>query len=246
MPACRTPTTSGWKLLAVLRGDAPEALLDSYDAERIAAADENILASTRSTEFIAPKDDAARGYRDAVLDLAELHAVRAPAGQFGAAVAAGAAARQPAEHAGRRALGRRAAARRAGRGRPGDARRPARLAAAPDRRRRLHPAAVQRPRRAAGRGAGGARRTRAPWRPPGANGYPVRSVFVSPVEADGVLWDHRGWPPPATTRSPARRCCCVPTSMWWRAGASFDAAAVAAARRRALGVPLEERRLVPA
>ena len=56
MPACRTPTTSAWKLLAVLRGDAPEALLDSYDAERAAAADENILASTRSTDFITPEE----------------------------------------------------------------------------------------------------------------------------------------------------------------------------------------------
>ena len=60
-----------WKLLAVLRGDAPEALLDSYDAERAAAADENIRASTRTTDFITPKSDAARAYRDAVLELAE-------------------------------------------------------------------------------------------------------------------------------------------------------------------------------
>jgi 3-(3-hydroxy-phenyl)propionate hydroxylase len=59
-----------WKLDAVLRGIAPESLLDSYDAERIPAADENILNSTRSTDFITPKNKATRAYRDAVLELA--------------------------------------------------------------------------------------------------------------------------------------------------------------------------------
>jgi 3-(3-hydroxy-phenyl)propionate hydroxylase len=59
-----------WKLAAVLKGEAPEALLDTYDAERIPAADENILNSTRSTDFITPKSAAARAYRDAVLELA--------------------------------------------------------------------------------------------------------------------------------------------------------------------------------
>jgi len=60
-----------WKLAAVLDGTAPEALLDSYDAERVPAADENILNSSRSTDFITPKNDAARAWRDAVLELAE-------------------------------------------------------------------------------------------------------------------------------------------------------------------------------
>jgi 3-(3-hydroxy-phenyl)propionate hydroxylase len=63
----------GWKLAAVLRGEAPEALLDSYDAERVPAADENILHSTRSTDFITPKNAASRAFRDAVLELAEDH-----------------------------------------------------------------------------------------------------------------------------------------------------------------------------
>jgi 3-(3-hydroxy-phenyl)propionate hydroxylase len=63
----------GWKLHAVLTGMAGEALLDSYDAERIPASDENIEASTRSTEFITPKGDAARAYRDAVLELSEAY-----------------------------------------------------------------------------------------------------------------------------------------------------------------------------
>ncbi|GAB4196106.1 MAG: FAD-dependent oxidoreductase [Thalassobaculales bacterium] len=62
-----------WKLAAVLAGEAPEALLDSYDLERGAAADENILASSRSTDFITPKGEASRAYRDAVLALAATH-----------------------------------------------------------------------------------------------------------------------------------------------------------------------------
>ncbi|MBI1791209.1 MAG: FAD-dependent oxidoreductase [Acidobacteria bacterium] len=59
-----------WKLALVLRGCAPESLLDSYDAERVFAADENILNSTRSTEFITPKSKVSRVFRDAVLSLA--------------------------------------------------------------------------------------------------------------------------------------------------------------------------------
>ncbi|NKX43184.1 FAD-dependent oxidoreductase [Roseicyclus persicicus] len=60
----------GWKLAAVLKGQAPERLLDSYDAERIHAADENIRNSTRSTDFITPKTPQSRVFRDAVLQLA--------------------------------------------------------------------------------------------------------------------------------------------------------------------------------
>jgi 3-(3-hydroxy-phenyl)propionate hydroxylase len=60
-----------WKLACVLRGLAPERLLDSYDEERLVAADDNIRHSTRSTEFITPKNAASRAYRDAVLALAE-------------------------------------------------------------------------------------------------------------------------------------------------------------------------------
>jgi 3-(3-hydroxy-phenyl)propionate hydroxylase len=67
-----------WKLAFVIAGRAPETLLDSYDAERIPANDENILNSTRSTDFITPKTDAARAYRDAVLELAARHAFARP------------------------------------------------------------------------------------------------------------------------------------------------------------------------
>ncbi len=59
-----------WKLAAVLRGEAGEALLQSYDRERIQAADENIGHSTRSTDFIAPHSPAERELRNAVLALA--------------------------------------------------------------------------------------------------------------------------------------------------------------------------------
>ena len=60
-----------WKLDAVLRGQAPEALLNSYANEREYAADENIRNSTRATDFITPKSDISRVFRDAVLDLAK-------------------------------------------------------------------------------------------------------------------------------------------------------------------------------
>jgi 3-(3-hydroxy-phenyl)propionate hydroxylase len=62
-----------WKLDLVLRGLAPEALLDTYDDERVAAADENLRNSTRSTDFITPKSTVSRTFRDAVLALARRH-----------------------------------------------------------------------------------------------------------------------------------------------------------------------------
>ncbi|MFQ5623977.1 MAG: FAD-dependent oxidoreductase, partial [Paracoccaceae bacterium] len=67
-----------WKLHLVLQGGAPDALLDTYDDERIVAADENILNSTRSTEFITPTTEISRIFRDAVLDLAENHEFARP------------------------------------------------------------------------------------------------------------------------------------------------------------------------
>ncbi|WP_374367923.1 FAD-dependent oxidoreductase [Piscinibacter sp.] len=62
-----------WKLLLVMRGLAPEALLDSYSDERVAAADENLMNSTRSTDFITPKSQVSRDFRNAVLTLAREH-----------------------------------------------------------------------------------------------------------------------------------------------------------------------------
>ncbi len=67
-----------WKLKLVLEGKAPDALLDSYDRERVFGADENILNSSRSTDFITPKSDTSRIFRNAVLDLSERHAFARP------------------------------------------------------------------------------------------------------------------------------------------------------------------------
>ncbi len=62
-----------WKMHLVLEGRAPDRLLDSYDEERVTAADENILNSTRSTDFITPKSEISMTFRDAVLKLAGTH-----------------------------------------------------------------------------------------------------------------------------------------------------------------------------
>jgi 3-(3-hydroxy-phenyl)propionate hydroxylase len=59
-----------WKLALVLAGKAPQSLIETYDSERQAAARENILNSTRSTDFITPKFPASRIFRDATLSLA--------------------------------------------------------------------------------------------------------------------------------------------------------------------------------
>lgn len=67
-----------WKLDMVLRGLAPDQLLDTYDEERATAADENILNSTRSTDFLTPKSPVSRVFRDAVLGLAQNHAFARP------------------------------------------------------------------------------------------------------------------------------------------------------------------------
>jgi 3-(3-hydroxy-phenyl)propionate hydroxylase len=59
-----------WKLALVIKGQAPEALLDTYDADRTYAADENIRNSTRSTDFITPKSAVSKLFRNAALELA--------------------------------------------------------------------------------------------------------------------------------------------------------------------------------
>ncbi len=60
-----------WKLKLVLDGRAPDALLDTYGSEREYASDENIRNSARSTDFITPKSEISRTFRDAVLALAK-------------------------------------------------------------------------------------------------------------------------------------------------------------------------------
>ena len=59
-----------WKLDLVMSGKAPATLLDTYSEERGFAADENILNSTRSTDFITPKSAMSKQIRNSVLDLA--------------------------------------------------------------------------------------------------------------------------------------------------------------------------------
>jgi 3-(3-hydroxy-phenyl)propionate hydroxylase len=60
-----------WKVSSVINGKAPRALLDSYDEERIPAADENLLNSARSTGFMTPKTQASIDFREAVFDLSK-------------------------------------------------------------------------------------------------------------------------------------------------------------------------------
>jgi 3-(3-hydroxy-phenyl)propionate hydroxylase len=60
-----------WRLARVVRGEATESVLDAWAHERQTAADENILNSTRSTDFISPKSTIALSFRNAALELAE-------------------------------------------------------------------------------------------------------------------------------------------------------------------------------
>ena len=66
-----------WKLEAVQKG-ADVALIETYNEEATWAADENILHSTRSTDFMSPKTAVSQAFRDAVLDLAESYAFARP------------------------------------------------------------------------------------------------------------------------------------------------------------------------
>lgn len=67
-----------WKLARVLKQQAPASLLQTYDQERSHGADENILNSTRATDFITPKNRVTRLFRDTVLELAEHYAFARP------------------------------------------------------------------------------------------------------------------------------------------------------------------------
>lgn len=63
----------GWKLDLVLRGSADARLLETYNYEAIVTADENILNSTRSTDFLTPKSKVSTIFRNAVLELAQAY-----------------------------------------------------------------------------------------------------------------------------------------------------------------------------
>jgi len=60
-----------WKLARVLRGEAPTALIETYNTERQHAANENIMNSTRSTDFITPKNEVSLTFRNETLKLAK-------------------------------------------------------------------------------------------------------------------------------------------------------------------------------
>jgi 3-(3-hydroxy-phenyl)propionate hydroxylase len=62
-----------WKLALVIRGIAQESLLDSYCAERVQAAHENLRQGMKSTEFMSPPSPGFELMRTAVLGLAPKH-----------------------------------------------------------------------------------------------------------------------------------------------------------------------------
>lgn len=59
-----------WKLAAVLQGNSPE-LLETYTAERAAAADQNIACTGQSNTFIAPQGEEATAIRNSILEKAK-------------------------------------------------------------------------------------------------------------------------------------------------------------------------------
>jgi 3-(3-hydroxy-phenyl)propionate hydroxylase len=61
----------GWKLAAILKGDAHSGILDTYCEERRHGSTENILNSSRSTNFMTPKSPIEKLFRDEVLALAK-------------------------------------------------------------------------------------------------------------------------------------------------------------------------------
>ncbi len=67
-----------WKLDLIVKGQADLSLLDSYAQEREFGADENILNSSRATDFMTPKTEISTIFRNAVLDLAGKYAFARP------------------------------------------------------------------------------------------------------------------------------------------------------------------------
>jgi pentachlorophenol monooxygenase/3-(3-hydroxy-phenyl)propionate hydroxylase len=61
---------AAWKLAFVLRGWAPEALLQTYDSERMAAAAENLEISEATMRFLVPQMAEERAHRLGVLERA--------------------------------------------------------------------------------------------------------------------------------------------------------------------------------
>ncbi|WP_344588024.1 FAD-dependent oxidoreductase [Actinomadura vinacea] len=61
---------AAWKIAFVARGWAPPALLETYHAERHAAARENLDVTAATMRFLVPPDESARAHRVAALDRA--------------------------------------------------------------------------------------------------------------------------------------------------------------------------------
>ena len=212
-----------WKLALVMGGQADAALLDTYDDERVAAADENLRNSTRSTDFITPKSaDVAHVPRRGAVARAPA-SVRAPARQQRTAVGPRGARGLAAQHAGRRRVRRRDGAGRRRRRRAGHG--AARRVAARSPGRRLHAARVRRPRRAGG-GAGAGRR---------ADSLPIVQVGGAAPDGRDVVGDPEGL---VAARYDGRVGTCYlfrpdqHVCARWRA---FDANAVRTALARATG-----------
>jgi 3-(3-hydroxy-phenyl)propionate hydroxylase len=62
-----------WKLALVLAGEASEALLDTYHAERRPAAQFNIMTTRRTSRFLSPESPQEKIFRDAAISLAREH-----------------------------------------------------------------------------------------------------------------------------------------------------------------------------
>jgi len=60
-----------WKLAAVLRGKAHPALLQSYQDERLEAAQQNVCVTNRTARFLRPADGSERLFRQAAIGLAK-------------------------------------------------------------------------------------------------------------------------------------------------------------------------------
>lgn len=60
-----------WKLAMVLKGDATPDLINTYQEERMHGSDENILNSSRATNFMTPKSPIEHMFRNQVLALSK-------------------------------------------------------------------------------------------------------------------------------------------------------------------------------
>ncbi len=59
-----------WKLAMIIKGEADVSLLDTYDQERCHGSDENILNSSRATNFMTPKSEMEAIFRAETLNMA--------------------------------------------------------------------------------------------------------------------------------------------------------------------------------